>query len=120
MDTLTGISKSLKDNGLLVFGAFDANQIFANFDDFEQNIEHNNKKIKRISHLEKNLATGWTYDWSAKYIIEQDDQTLEYEDITTLRAFTRDEITLFLKLTGFIPNEKIDEGKAFTIIAKKT
>ncbi len=119
MDTLTGINKSLKHDGLLVFGIFDANQIFANFDDFEQNIEHNNKKIRRISHLEKNLTTGWTYDWSAKYIIEQDNQICEYEDITTLRAFTRDEITLFLKLTGFVPEEIIDEGKAFTIIAKK-
>ncbi|MCX6236781.1 MAG: class I SAM-dependent methyltransferase, partial [Bacteroidia bacterium] len=67
IDTLTGVNRSLKDNGLFVFGVFDANQIFDNFDDFEQNIEHNNKKIRRISHLEKNLATGWTYNWFAKY-----------------------------------------------------
>lgn len=118
-DTLKGVHKSLKDNGLFVFGIFDANQIFDNFDDFEQNIEHNNKNIRRISHLEKNLSTGWTYDWFAKYIIEKDNQISEFDDITTLRAFTKDEITLFMKLTGFDIEDLIDEGKAFTIVAKK-
>jgi len=120
IDTFNGVHKSLKNNGLLVFGIFDANQIFHNFDDFEQNIEHNNKKIRRISHLEKNLATGWTYDWFAKYIIMKDNQISEHDDVTTLRAFTTDEITLFLKLTGFYLEEIIDEGKALIIVAKKT
>ena len=120
LDTLKGVHKSLKDNGLFVFGVFCANQIFDNFNDFEQNIEHNGKKIRRISHLKKNLATGWTYDWFAKYIIEKNNEITEYDDITTLRAFTRDEIALFLKLTGFKIEEVIDEGKAFTIVARKS
>jgi SAM-dependent methyltransferase len=120
LDTLNGVHKSLKNNGLFVFGVFDANQIFDNFNDFEQNIGYNGKMIRRISHLEKNLATGWTYDWFAKYIIEKDNEISEFDDITTLRAFTKDEIKLFIKLTGFGIEEIIDEGKAFTIVAKKT
>ena len=118
-DSLKGIYNSLIDNRVLVFGVFDAKQIFDNFGDFEQNIEHVNKKIRRISHLEKNLATGWTWDWTARYSIEQDGKASEYDDLTTLRAFTRDEIELFLKLAGFEIEEVIDEGKAFTIIARK-
>jgi len=120
IDTLNGVHKSLKENGLFVFGVFDANQIFDNFSDFEQNIEHNGKKVRRISHLEKNLATGWTYDWFAKYIIEKDHEISEYDDITTLRAFTRDEIQLFMKLTGFVIEEIIEEGKAFVIVTHKS
>ena len=120
LDTLKGVHKSLKGNGLFVFGVFDANQIFDNFNDFEQNIEHNGKKIRRISHLEKNLATGWTYDWFAKYIIEKDHEISEFDDITTLRAFTTDEIKLFMKLTGFFIEDIIEEGKAFTIVARKS
>jgi len=119
LDTLKGVHKSLKENGSFVFGVFDANQIFDNFNDFEQNIEHNGKKIRRISHLEKNLTTGWTYDWFAKYIIEKGNEISEFDDITTLRAFTRDEIQLFMKLNGFVIEEIIEEGKAFTIVAKK-
>jgi len=54
-DTFNGIHKSLKAGGLLVFGVFEANGIFDNFNDFEQNIELSNKTIRRISKLEKNL-----------------------------------------------------------------
>lgn len=117
--TLAGIHNSLKDNGLLVFDLFEANGIFDNFDDFEQNIEHNDKKIRRISRLKKNLKTGWTYDWYAKYIIEKDGNIDEIDDRTTLRAFTKDEILLFLKLTGFKLKEIVDAGKAFTVVAEK-
>ena len=119
ISTLKGVCNSLIDKGLLVFGVFDAKQIFDNFGDFEQNIEHGNKKIRRISHLERNLATGWTWDWTAKYIIQQESKVFECEDITTLRAFTRDEIELFLNLSGFNILESIDDVKAFTIVARK-
>jgi len=118
-DTLAGVSKSLKNNGILVFDIFEASGIFDNFNDFEQNFQINDRKIKRVSKLKMNLSTGWTYDWHAKYIIEQNGETAEYEDITTLRAFTKDEMSLFLKLTGFKIKEIIEEPKTFTIIAEK-
>lgn len=119
LDTLAGVHRSLKDKGLFVFGVFEANGIFDNFNDFEQTIEHNTKRIRRISKLIKNLETGWTYDWQAKYIIEEDGKTAEYDDTTTLRAFTNDEILLFLKLNGFMVKEIINEEKTITIIAEK-
>jgi SAM-dependent methyltransferase len=119
IDTLKGVQESLVDNGLFLFGVFEANGIFDNFDEFEQNVEHNNKKIKRISKLKMNLATGWTYDWFAKYIIDDGDKVSEFDDLTTLRAFTKDEILLFLKLTGFTIVEIIEEKKTLTLITKK-
>jgi len=119
LDTLKGIHKSLKENGLFVFGVFEANAIFENFNDFEQNIDHKNKRIRRISTLKKNLKTGWTYDWHAKYIIEENGNLSEFDDLTTLRAFTKDEISLFLKLADFKIMEIIEEPKAFTVICLK-
>jgi len=119
MDTLKGVHQALKDHGLFVFGVFNAQGIFDNFNDFEQHIEHEGKKITRKSRMKLNLATGWTYDWTAKYIIQKDGKTEEYDDLTTLRAFTEDEIQLFLLLTGFICKEIIREEKAFTLIAEK-
>jgi len=119
IDTLEGVRKSLKENGLFVFGVFEANGIFDNFNGFEQTIEHNNKRIRRISKLEKNLETGWTYNWHAKYILESEGIASEFDDLTTLRAFTKDEILLFLKLTGFSAKELIEEEKAITIIAER-
>jgi SAM-dependent methyltransferase len=120
MDTFQGIYQSLKTNGMLVFGIFEANGIFDNFQDFEQNIQLKNKRIRRISRLKLNLETGWTYDWHARYIIEQADMISEYEDLTTLRAFTRDEILLFLKLTHFKIIDLIEEPKTITFITQKT
>ncbi len=119
LDTLKGVNKSLVDNGLFVFGIFESNGIFDNFDDFEQNIEHGNKKIKRISKLKLNLSTGWTYDWFAKYIIDEGGETSEFDDLTTLRTFTKDEIMLFLKLTGFKIEDLLEESKTITLITKK-
>jgi SAM-dependent methyltransferase len=119
IDTLNGVHESLPDHGLFVFGVFEANGIFGNFDDFEQHIEHGNKKITRISKLKKNLATGWTYDWFARYIIDEGGKVSEFDDITTLRTFTKDEILLFLKLTGFHVMEIIEEPKTLTVIAEK-
>jgi SAM-dependent methyltransferase len=119
LDTLKGIYEALAEHGLMVFGVFEANGIFGNFGDFEQNIEHGTKKIKRISCLKMNLTTGWTYDWFAKYQIVGGNKSSECDDLTTLRAFTKDEILLFLKLTGFKIKEIMEEAKTFTVIAEK-
>jgi len=119
MDTFAGVHRSLKNNGLFVFGVFEANALFNNFNDFEQIVEHDGKKIKRISKLRRNLETGWTYDWQAKYLIEKDGQISEFEDLTTLRAFTKDEILLFLKLSDFKVIGLIEEDKVFTLITDK-
>lgn len=119
MDTLTGIHRALKNDGLLVFDLFEAFGIFEDLKDFEQDIRNNDKRIQRISKLERNLRTGWTWDWKAKYIIEDKGQISEYDDLTTLRAFTKDEILLFLKLTKFEVLDIIEETKAMNIIARK-
>ncbi|MFZ4522061.1 MAG: class I SAM-dependent DNA methyltransferase [Bacteroidales bacterium] len=119
LDTLNGVWRALKNHGVFVFGIFEANGIFDNFQDFEQTIQHGNKTIRRISTLKMNLSTGWTYDWFAKYVVEEDGKVAEYDDLTTLRAFTKDEILLFLKLTGFITTEIIEEPKTLTLIVEK-
>jgi SAM-dependent methyltransferase len=119
IDTLAGVYKALKENGLLIFGIFEANGIFDNFDEFEQTILLDHKKIVRTNTLKKNLKTGWTYDWHAKYTIEQDNEVSVYEDLTTLRAFTKDEISLFLKMTGFETAKMIEENKVITLVAVK-
>jgi SAM-dependent methyltransferase len=117
--TLSGIYRALKNDGEFIFGGFEADSIFSDFGTTSQTIEHNNRKIQRFNKLSRNLQSGWTYDWEAKYIIEEEGKISEFEEITTLRAFTRDEITLFLKLSGFKIIEFIPEKKSFTIVAQK-
>ena len=102
-----------------MFDLFEAFGIFENLKDFKQDIWNKGKRIQRISKLERNLRTGWTWDWKAKYIIEDKGKISEYEDLTTLRAFTKDEILLFLKLTKFEILDIIEETKAMNIVARK-
>ncbi len=119
MNTFKGIHQSLKNKGFLIFDFFEANSLFDDFNDFDQSFNLPSRTIRRISHMEMNLKTGWTYDWQAKYIIEEKGIISEYDDITTLRAFTKDEMQLFMKLSGFKVQEITDKGKVITIVAEK-
>jgi SAM-dependent methyltransferase len=119
ISTLEGVYKLLKDKGLFVFGVFEAKGIFNDLNDFKQDISHNNKRFQRISKLSPNLATGWTWDWDAHYIIEDAETITELHDLTTLRSFTKDEISLFTERAGFEIKRIIEEKKALTLIAEK-
>jgi SAM-dependent methyltransferase len=117
--TFEGIRKILKDQAIFVFDVFDAEKIFGNFtEESEQVIFSGNRKITRKNRLVKNLATGWTWDFHAKYSIEEEGTTNEYDDLSTLRAFTKEEITSFLEISGFKPLEIITEN-VMMIIAEK-
>jgi SAM-dependent methyltransferase len=119
LDTLSGVFRCLENEGLFVFGVFEADAVFSDFGDTSQTIENGNRKIQRFNRLKRNLQSGWTYDWEAKYVIEENGMISEFEEVTSLRAFTRDEIALFLKLTGFAIKEIIPEKKSFTVVAIK-
>jgi SAM-dependent methyltransferase len=117
--TFDGIRKILKEQGILAFDAFEAEKIFGDFtEESEQVIMSGDKKITRKNRLVRNLATGWTWDFHAKYIIEEDGKTDEYDDLSTLRAFTVEEILSLLKISGFKPLETIKEN-VMMIIAKR-
>jgi hypothetical protein len=50
-----------------------------------------------------NFTQSWTFDWLSVFYEEQKDSSLLKigEDNSTIRAFTKDEIILFLQLAGF-------------------
>ncbi len=119
VDTMNGVHGVLNNDGIFIFDVFNAKEIFKCLNDFEQNIELNSKKITRINKLRKNLNTGWTYDWIAKYIVYNGKDVMEFDDIITLRSFTKDEISLFLNITGFKIIEIFQKKRILTFIAKK-
>lgn len=99
------INHALCNGGLLMFDAIDAAQLFLSFseDNNELLVSHGENHYKRNSRNKANLATGWTWDWASEYFLL--DKNNEYQaigqDFSTLRAFTKDEIKLFLNLSGF-------------------
>ena len=119
VNTFFSVNNSLVKKGIFVFGVFEAPAIFEDMHDFEQNIEHGNRKIKRINKLKKNISPAETWDWHAKYIIDDGGTITEFEEQATLRAFTKKDIEETLQIIGFAVKEIIDEGKTFTVVAEK-
>jgi len=105
----------------LIFDNFNAKEIFLNFkQELIQTSTYNNRKYKRVSNNSMNLETGWTWNWDATYYIEESGkETQIVHDKSVLRAFTKDELSLFLKLNNFDILKIIDEGLSLTGVAQK-
>lgn len=102
MHSFRSVYNSLDSGGLFCFDAIDASKFIPPIHK-DQEIIHNatyqGKSYSRKSYFDLNLATGWTWDWKADYFeIENNRSKHIGEDFSTLRAFTEDEIKLFLTL----------------------
>ena len=104
----------LKSDGIVIFDNFYAPGIFGDFQESsEVKTTYQSRTYTRISKTNPNLETGWTWNWEAKYIVEEGGETQEFQDTTLLRAFTEDELQLFLNSCGFHVLES--EAKTFEI-----
>ena len=120
MSALKSINKHLKKKGFLIFDNFDAEIIFGNFKrNFVQTAKYKGKEYKRVSKNNWNMKTGWTWDWNATYHIKEYGKTKIIEDKSVLRAFTEDELKLFLNINKFDTLRVIKQESAITIIAKR-
>jgi SAM-dependent methyltransferase len=104
LGALRSIRQALRPKGVLVFDNFDAEAIFKDLArPLRDHVRMRNKTISRVSKRTANLKTGWTWNWDAKYVVKDGRRTRTFRDRSVLRAFTRDELALFLVLTGFMP-----------------
>lgn len=85
----------------IIVDFFDATKIIPNF---KRNISWHkkigNKIITRKSQNELDLTTGWTWKRKVNYIVKKRNQIKKYKDYAILRAFTDEEIKIFLALVG--------------------
>jgi SAM-dependent methyltransferase len=96
------IRRVLKPRGILVFDNFDAEGIFRDLrKPLRDVVRIGTKTITRTSERSINLKTGWTWNWDAVYMIRDRRMKKTFYDHSVLRAFTRDELRLFLTLAGF-------------------
>ena len=65
------IHRALKPAGILVFDNFEASRIFTNFQErVRQEVRRRDRRFVRVSELSRNLATGWTWNWDATYVVD--------------------------------------------------
>lgn len=102
LSALRSVHAALRPHGLLIFGNFDAAAIFTNFSKrLTQKARYGGRKFVRYSEKCMNLETGWTWNWNARYEVAENKGKEVMFDESVLRAFTPDELSLFLRLARF-------------------
>ncbi len=120
MKALRSMNNVLAKNGILIFDNFNAEVIFGRFKKrFVQKAKYGGKEYRRVSENTWNMETGWTWNWDTKYYIKENGKIKTVFDKSVLRAFTEDELKLFLKISGFKVLKTIKQGTPITIIAGK-
>jgi SAM-dependent methyltransferase len=119
LNTLRCVRRSLRPHGTLVFDTFDATTVFETLSRPVRDVVHvGGKTISRVSRRTPNLRTGWTWNWDATYVIREGSRRRTIRDRSVLRAFTRDELTMFLTLAGFRSARVRKRGAIFLTAAR--
>lgn len=127
-DTLSNINNNLHSSGIICFDCIDANKFIPQIRKGESVVHKaaaGAKKFHRESFWDINLSESWAFDWLSVYYEEAHDGGLTKigEDQSTIRAFCKDDMNLFLELTGFELKEIIDRPSyafdTFVVVAKK-
>lgn len=113
------IRQALRPGGVLVFDNFNASAVFKDlFKPLRDTARVGRKTISRVSKRTLNLKTGWTWNWDATYVIKDGPRQQTFRDHSVLRAFTRDELRLFLILAGFTPVRFRLQGSTILAVAQ--
>ena len=112
--TFKSVYKNLKMGGIFAFDVIDANRFIPDIY-YGKNLRHTaifeGIEYFRESELSVNLnAKSWTFDWlSTFYKKEAETNVLLGKDESSVRAFTRNDIEILLKMAGFEVLEVIDK-----------
>lgn len=120
--SIHSIATCLNPGGIFLFDNFSAPHFIKNFKEHEEKIHEidlGHRTIKRISRNTWNLKHGVTFNWYAKYQIEEQGKLKEIDDESVLRAFFPEELEYFLKREGLEMVELIDREFAFVMLAQK-
>jgi len=121
MFALYSIHEVLNPEGWLIFDNFNASVIFTEFRETSQHkTRFENRKYLRLSETSFNLEHGWTWNWKSHYeIYDENDKKEEFDDEVTLRAFTEEELRLFLRINGFKVCDMEKSANAILTVAQK-
>lgn len=120
--SIHSIAACLNPGGIFLFDNFSAPHFIKNFKENQEKIHEvdlGSRKIKRISLNTWNLKHGVTFNWQAKYQIEDQGRMSEIEDESVLRAFFPEELEYFLKREALEVVERFAREGMFTILSQK-
>jgi SAM-dependent methyltransferase len=108
------VYKQSDEKGIFCFDFIDASRFIPLIEDGKEIIHtasFENKQYQRSSYWKINPAQSFTFSWSSFYyeLNEKNEKILIGKDDSVIRAYTKDDIILFLKLCGFEVLEMIDK-----------
>jgi SAM-dependent methyltransferase len=128
IDAFHSIRKNLNNSGILCFDCIDAVKFIPLIKDGKHIIHHaafNGRKFQRESSWSVNGDQNWTFNWNSVYFEIDEKGALQKigEDNSTIRAFTKDDVSLFLELCDFKIKEIEDRPSyafdTFVTVAQK-
>ncbi len=120
MFALNSINEVLKFEGYLIFDNFDASVIFTDFRETSQHkSRYEDRKYLRKSETSFDLNHGWSWKWKSHYELHTKDKIEKFDDEITLRAFTEDELKLYLGINGFKVCNIEKSANAILTVAQK-
>jgi SAM-dependent methyltransferase len=120
--SIHSIASCLNSDGFFLFDNFSAPHFIKNFKENQEKVHEvdlGSRNIKRISNNTWNLKHGVTFNWHAKYQIEEQGNLREINDVSVLRAFFPEELEYFLNREGLQIVELFDHDFAFAILSQK-
>jgi SAM-dependent methyltransferase len=103
--TFRSVKNVIKNGGVLIFDFIDAKNFIPSINTNEvilHEVVIDNVRYKRESIFESRIDTSWNWIWKSTFMKEEEAgyQAIGYDE-AELRAFTADELEIFLSLTGF-------------------
>jgi SAM-dependent methyltransferase len=128
LDCFHSIYNSLNSTGIICFDAIDASKfipLIKNGYRIQHVAAFNERKFRRESYWSLNEDHSWTFNWDSVYFEEDENgNTKELgKDNSIIRAFTKDEISLMLRISGFTVLELEERPSyafdTFVVVAQK-
>ncbi len=125
-DSFLNFHRHLNSKGILCFDCIDANKFIPLIKKDEKIIHRasfDGRTFVRESFWNINLNQSWAFDWRSVYYEDFGGELKRIgEDNSTIRSFTKNEISLFLRITGFEIKEIKDRASyafdTFVVIAQ--
>lgn len=127
-ESFEAINNNLVSKGIVCFDFIDANKFIPALKGNAAVIhkaEYNGRKFHRESFWSVNMEHSWAFNWLSVFYEELSNGEMIKigEDNSVIRAFTKDDIVLFLELNGFIVKEMIPRSTyafdTFVAVAEK-
>ena len=128
LDTFNSIHSNLEEGGILCFDFIDASRfipLIKKKNTVTHYAEVNGINYQRNSLWSINYNHSWSFNWHSVYykLNQNEELVILGEDHSEIRAFTKDEVLLFLELTGFEVIDVVDRLSyafdTFVIVARK-